>query len=96
MEIGLLLTKVAVILFVGFIGSLIARKFKLPNVSGYLVLGLLLGPSLGLIFPGYEGFITNGDQDVFGFISELALAFIAFSIGSEFAIKRVKKMGKEI
>lgn len=96
MEIGLLLTKVAVILFVGFIGSLIARKFKLPNVSGYLVLGLLLGPSLGLIIPGYEGFITHGDQDVFGFISELALAFIAFSIGSEFAIKRVKKMGKEI
>src|SRR5690554_453731 len=96
MEIGLLLTKVAVILFVGFIGSLIARKFKLPNVSGYLVLGLLLGPSLGLIIPGYQGFITSSDQNVFAFISELALAFIAFSIGSEFALKRVKKMGKEI
>ncbi|MFA7417614.1 MAG: cation:proton antiporter [Acholeplasma sp.] len=96
MDVGLLLTKVAVILLVGFIGSLAARKFKLPNVSGYLVLGLLLGPSLGLIFPGYSGFVTSSDQVVFGFISELALAFIAFSIGSEFAIKRVKKMGKEI
>ena len=96
MEVGMLLTKVAVILLVGFIGSLIARKFKLPNVSGYLILGLLLGPSLGLIIPGYQGFITQSDQDVLGFISELALAFIAFSIGSEFAIKRIKKMGKEI
>ncbi|WP_025724794.1 cation:proton antiporter [Acholeplasma granularum] len=96
MDLGLLLTKVAVILLVGFIGSLIARKFKLPNVSGYLVLGLLLGPSLGLIFPGYKGFITLSDQNVFKFISEIALAFIAFSIGSEFAIKRIKKMGKEI
>ena len=96
MEVGLLLTKIAVILLVGFIGSLIARKFKLPNVSGYLVLGLLLGPSLGIIFPGYEGFIDGSDQQIFGFISELALAFIAFSIGSEFAIKRVKKMGKVI
>jgi len=96
MDVGLLLTKISVILFVGFIGSLIARKFKLPNVSGYLVLGLLLGPSLGLIIPGYQGFITGDDQNVLGFISELALAFIAFSIGSEFAIKRVRKMGKEI
>src|SRR5690554_2126325 len=96
MEVGMLLTKVAMILLVGFIGSLIARKFKLPNVSGYLILGLLLGPSLGLIIPGYQGFITQSDQDVLGFISELALAFIAFSIGSEFAIKRIKKMGKEI
>jgi Kef-type K+ transport system membrane component KefB len=96
MDVGLLLTKISVILFVGFIGSLIARKFKLPNVSGYLVLGLLLGPSLGLIIPGYQGFITSDDQNVLGFISELALAFIAFSIGSEFAIKRVRKMGREI
>ncbi len=96
MDVGLLLTKISIILFVGFIGSLIARKFKLPNVSGYLVLGLLLGPSLGLIIPGYQGFITGDDQNVLGFISELALAFIAFSIGSEFAIKRVRKMGREI
>ncbi len=96
MDLGLLLTKIAIVLLVGFIGSLLARKFKLPNVSGYLVLGLLLGPTLGLIFPGYTGFITEADQGTLGFIGEIALAFIAFSIGSEFAIKSVKKMGKEI
>lgn len=96
MDLGLLLFKIAVVLFVGFIGSLLARKLKLPNVSGYLVLGLLLGPSLALIFPNYGGFITENDQHVFNFISEIALAFIAFSIGSEFAIKSIKKMGKEI
>ncbi len=96
MDLGLLLFKIAVVLFVGFIGSLLARKLKLPNVSGYLVLGLLLGPSLALIFPNYGGFITENDQHVFNFISEIALAFIAFSIGSEFAIKSIKKMGREI
>ncbi len=51
MEVGLLLAKIGIVLLIGFIGSLLARKIKLPNVSGYLVLGLLLGPSLGLLIP---------------------------------------------
>lgn len=91
-----LLFKVAVILLVGYIGGILAKKIKLPNVSGYLVLGLLLGPSLGLLFKGYEGFITGEDQHVLKFISELALSFIAFSIGSEFNLKALKRNGKEI
>ncbi|MGI6713541.1 MAG: cation:proton antiporter [Bacilli bacterium] len=95
MEFNLLL-KVAIVLLVGFTGGLVARKLKLPNVSGYLLFGLLLGPSFGLIFPGYEGVITAADQNTLKFISEIALAFIAFSIGSEFNVKSVKKMGKEI
>ena len=96
MDINLLILKIALVLAVGFIGSIIARKFKLPNVSGYLVLGLLLGPSLGLIFKDFKGVITVADNDALEFISELALAFIAFSIGSEFALKNIKKIGKSI
>lgn len=95
MEMNLLL-KVAIVLIVGFVGGQVARKLKLPNVSGYLLFGLLLGPSLGLIIPGYEGLITSSDQNALRFISEIALAFIAFSIGSEFNIQSVKKMGKEV
>lgn len=96
MELYILIAKIGLVLTVGFVGSLLARKVKLPNVSGYLVLGLLLGPSLGLIFKGFPGIITVEDNEAFGFISEIALAFIAFSIGSEFAIKNIKKMGKSI
>lgn len=96
MELYILIAKIGLVLAVGFVGSLLARKVKLPNVSGYLVLGLLLGPSLGLIFKGFPGIITVEDNEAFGFISEIALAFIAFSIGSEFAIKNIKKMGKSI
>lgn len=96
MELYILIAKIGLVLAVGFVGSLLARKVKLPNVSGYLVLGLLLGPSLGLIFKGFPGIITIEDNEAFGFISEIALAFIAFSIGSEFAIKNIKKMGKSI
>lgn len=88
--------KIAVVLLVGFIGAIIARKFKLPNVSGFLVLGLILGPSLGLIFKGYPGFITKTENESLNFISQIALAFIAFSIGAEFSVKTIKKVGKPI
>ncbi|MDY0010629.1 MAG: cation:proton antiporter [Candidatus Izemoplasmatales bacterium] len=96
METYVLLFKISIVLAVGFIGALLARKFKLPNVSGYLVLGLLLGPSMALIFPNFPGIITLGENESLSFISEIALAFIAFSIGSEFAIKAIKKMGKSV
>ena len=96
MDIYSLIFKISIVLLVGFIGAMIARKFKLPNVSGYLVLGLLLGPSLGLIFKGYPGFITIEENNSMEFIGEIALAFIAFSIGSEFAIKAIKKMGRSV
>lgn len=91
-----LLFKVAVVLLVGYIGGAVVKKLKLPNVSGYLVFGLILGPSLGLIFSGYNGFITAEDQNTLKFISELALAFIAFSIGSEFNLQSLKRNGKEV
>jgi len=92
----LLVFKVAVVLLIGFIGGKIAKRFKLPEVSGYLVFGLILGPSLMLLFGGGEGFITSEDQNTLKFISEIALAFIAFSIGSEFNINQMKKVGKKI
>lgn len=90
----LLIFKVAIILIVGFVGGKLAERFNLPSVSGYLILGLLLGPSLGLIFRGFDGFITTQDQSSLKFISEMALSFIAFSIGSEFNLKKLRSQGK--
>ena len=84
-----LLFKISIVLVVGGIGGKIARLFKLPNVSGYLVAGLFLGPS-------FTKYISAGDIDSFAIISELALAIIAFSIGSEFIIKDMLKLGKSI
>lgn len=83
------LLKLGVILVVGLIGGKIARMFKLPNVSGYLVAGLLLGPS-------FFKFVSAQDIDSFTVISEVALAIIAFSIGSEFIIKDMRKLGKSV
>lgn len=93
---GSLMFKVGVAIFLAFLGSKIIKKLNLPNVTGYVVAGLLLGPSLGLIFKGYGGFINAQDAESLKFISELTVAFIAFSIGSEFTKKSVKKMGKSV
>ncbi len=84
-----LLLKISIVLLVGIIGGKVAGIFKLPNVSGYLVAGLFLGPS-------FFKFVSAGDMNSFSVINELALAVIAFTIGSEFIIKDMLKLGKSI
>ena len=97
-----LVFKIALVLAVGFIGGKIIGKLKLPSVTGYLLLGLLLGPSLAVIVrlfnpsSSFEGIVTSADNEALSIISEIALSFIAFSIGSEFSIKSIKKMGNSI
>lgn len=81
--------KLGILLVVGILGGRVAERLALPNVTGYLVAGLLLGPSLFNI-------ITPEDAGSFAAINEVALAAIAFSIGSEFIIKDMKKLGKSI
>ncbi|HPT82920.1 MAG TPA: cation:proton antiporter [Limnochordia bacterium] len=83
------LLKLGIVLAVGLVGGKAAGKVKLPNVSGYLVAGLLLGPS-------FAGLVTASDLNAFAVISEVALAMIAFSIGSEFVWKDLRSLGKSI
>lgn len=83
------LLKISIVILVGIIGGKAARVFKLPNVSGYLVAGLFLGPS-------FLQFISSSDMESFSVINELALAVIAFSIGNEFVMKDMLKLGKSI
>lgn len=81
--------KLSLILVVGFIFGKIAKWMKLPSVSGYLIAGLFLGPSL------FE-FVSREEAKSFEIISELTLSFIAFGIGSEFMLKDIIAMGKKI
>ncbi|NLY71272.1 MAG: cation:proton antiporter [Clostridiales bacterium] len=76
----------ALVLFSGLIFGRLVKLIKLPNVTGYLIAGLLIGPYLLNLVPLK---VTNQ----LGLISEMALAFIAFSIGSEFKISYLKKVG---
>ncbi len=84
-----LLFKLSIVIFIGIIGGRVANYFKLPNVSGYIVGGLLIGPS-------FLNLIKSGEASNFDVINEVALAAIAFSIGSEFLMKDIIKTGKDI
>ncbi len=81
--------KIAIVLLVGILGGRAARFFNLPNVTGYLIAGVFIGPS-------FLKLITDMDIESMGIINELALATIAFSVGSEFIWKDMKKLGKSI
>ena len=76
----------AVILFTGLLFSWLMKLVKLPNVTGYLIGGLLIGPYCLKLLP------VDFVEDM-NLVSEMALAFIAFSIGSEFQLSYLKKVG---
>ncbi|MFV0255454.1 MAG: cation:proton antiporter [Erysipelotrichaceae bacterium] len=76
----------AIVLFGGLLAGRVAKLFKLPNVTGYLVVGLFLGPSFFGLLP--HNILTELD-----FLAEIALGFIAFSIGCEFKINYFKRVG---
>lgn len=80
------LFNIAIILFTGMFLAKLLSKIKLPNVTGYLIAGLIIGPSV-------LGIIPKEGAEELSIISEIALAFIAYSIGSEFNIKNLKKLG---
>lgn len=76
----------SILIFSGLLFGKLAKLVKLPNVTGYLVAGLLIGPSV-------LGIIPETVLGSFDIISEVALGFIAFSIGSEFKLSYFKRVG---
>lgn len=81
------LTCLAIMIFTGMACGRLVKLIKLPNVTGYLIAGLLIGPYVLKIIPA--GFINQATV-----ISDIALSFIAFSIGGEFKMSYFKKVGK--
>lgn len=79
----------SVILFAGFLLTRLTNKLKLPKVSGYILTGILIGPSCLNLIPG--NIISH-----MGFLSDMALAFIAFGVGKFFKKEVLIKTGKKI
>ncbi len=94
MEIYLIGLAVAVI--GGLLMSRLAKKVKLPAVTGYLVGGLLLGPFCigALQVPGL-GFNSLEQVEGLSILTQTALGFIAFAIGNEFRLSQLKTMGSK-
>ena len=90
------LLAIGLAMFAGLFLSRLTSRYNLPDVTSYLVAGLLIGPlclgalgipNLGL--PSYE-FVEK-----LSLISDVSLGFIAFSIGNEFRMEELKHIGRQ-
>jgi len=90
------LLALSVALFVGLMLSRLAKLLKLPAVTAYLVAGILVGPYvLGALNISGLGFTSHADVKSYAIISDVALGFIAFSIGNEFRLSHLKHTGRQ-
>ncbi len=80
------IVSMAVMLLSGFLLSRVTKRLRLPNVTGYILAGILIGPFVLNMVPG--SFIRNTD-----FLSDVALSFIAFGTGEFFRLSVLRKNG---
>lgn len=90
------LLSVSVALLAGLLMTRLFKPLKLPSVTAYLIAGVLIGPYCAGSF-GFDGVGFNSADAVskLSLVSEVALGFIAFSIGNEFRVEELKKTGKQ-
>ena len=91
-----ILTTLSIALLSGLLLSRLAKILKLPAVTAYLVAGILVGPyCLGALNVSGLGFTSKEDIESVSILADVALGFIAFSIGNEFRLPQLKKIGKQ-
>ena len=91
-----ILLSLSIAFFVGLILSRLAKVLKLPAVTAYLVAGILVGPfCLGAFNVPGLGFVSPEDVDSYSIICDVALGFIALSMGNEFRMSQLRKTGKQ-
>lgn len=87
----MILAYMSLVIMTGLLFGKLAKKFNLPNVTGYLLGGLLIGPVISL--SGYDLIPTDMLEEL-KIVAQIALGFIAFSIGTEFQLSYFKRVGK--
>ncbi len=80
---------VGLLLLVGYFIGKIASKIKLPEITGYIIAGLIMGKSI-------TGIVTHTMGESLQVITEVALGLIALTIGSEFSWFKLKRTGREV
>ena len=81
-----IIISIALMLFCGFAMTRVTKLLKLPNVTAYIITGILIGPYC-------LDFIPSNVISGMDFLSDIALAFIAFSTGEFFKLSELKKNG---
>lgn len=79
----------SIVLFSGFLVTRLTKVLHLPNVSGYILAGVLLGPHTLGVVP--QEMVTQ-----MGFVSDIALSFIAFGVGKFFKRKVLAQTGRRV
>lgn len=81
------LVAAGIVIVLGFYLGKTMRHIRLPSIIGYMIVGLLLGPSL-------FNLISESRQEGFSFITDIALGFVALSIGLELRLSTLKQQGR--
>lgn len=89
-----LLIGISIMLFAGFLLTRITKKFKLPNVTAYIITGVILGPAFYFAFG--KTLISDVVVNGMGFLGDVALAFIAFNAGRFFKLSVLKESGMKV
>lgn len=87
--VSVVVLSIAIILAVGFLATRITKLLKLPNVTAYVVAGMIIGPFCLKAVPQK---VIDGSA----FVSDVALAFIAFSAGEFFRFSSFKGKGRQL
>lgn len=88
-EVSVIIISVTIMLLSGFLMTRLTKLLRLPNVTAYIITGILIGPFCFNLIP--DDMITGMD-----FISDIALAFIAFGVGEYFKVDTIKKNGAKL
>lgn len=87
--VATVILSIALMLFLGFAMTRITKRLRLPDVTAYILTGILIGPFCMNLIP--QQVIDGMD-----FLSDIALAFIAFSTGEFFTLSTLKKNGMKV
>lgn len=85
---AMMIINIGTLLLVGYLLGKVAESIHLPNITGYLIGGLALGPIFHIL--------SEAEISHLRIISDLALGFIAFQVGNEFWLGKLKDSGKRI
>lgn len=88
-ETAVVIVGLAIMLLSGFLMTRITKKLKLPNVTAYIIVGIIIGPFC-------FDLVSDNVQTGMSFITDIALAFIAFSVGEYFKLSVLKKNGSKV
>lgn len=89
-NVAIIIISIALMMLCGFLMTRVTKKLRLPNVTAYIVVGILMGPFCLNLIPQD---IISGTE----FLTDIALAFIAFSTGEFFRFSKLKNsVGKVV